>query len=152
MRVSNTAIGSMAIVFGLWVIWYAKDFPKLEEGYPGPSLFPMVLAVLFIVAGIVLIFQDVRNKSRILKFDVSDLTRTHIINIGLILAATLFYIFSSDFLGFQLTSFIVLFALMKRLRVSTAWSLIMACGVTFSIYVLFAKILLVPLPWGLWGW
>jgi putative tricarboxylic transport membrane protein len=152
MRVSNTAIGSMAIVFGLWVIWYARGFPKLEKGYPGPSLFPIVLAVLFIAAGIVLVFQDVRSKAKILKFDVSDLTRTHIINIGLILAAILFYIFASDFLGFQFTSFIVLFVLMKRLRVSIAWSLIMACGVTFCIYVLFAKILLVPLPWGLWGW
>ena len=152
MRVSNTAIGSLAIVFGIWVIWYAKDFPKLEKGYPGPSLFPMVLAVLFIAAGVVLIVQDIRSKSRILKFDVSDLTRTHLINIALILVAILFYIFVSDFLGFQFTSFIVLFALMKRLRVSNAWGLIMACGVTFGIYVLFAKILLVPLPWGLWGW
>lgn len=152
MRVSNTAIGSTAIAFGLWAIWYAKGFPKLEKGYPGPSLFPIVLAVLFICAGIYLIFEDVHKKNKILKFDVSDLTRTHVINIALILAAILFYIFVSDFLGFQFTSFIVLFALMKRLRVSTAWSLIMACGATFGIYVLFAKILLVPLPWGLWGW
>ena len=152
MRVSNTAIGCGTIVFGIWVIWYSKDFPKLEEGYPGPSLFPMVLAVLFIVAGIALIFQDVYSKNRIFKFDISDLSRTHLINITLILAAILFYIFVSDFLGFQFTSFILLVLLMKRLRVSTALSLIMAGGVTFFIYVLFAKILLVPLPWGLWGW
>lgn len=152
MRVSNTAIGSLAIVFGLWVIWYAKDFPKLEKGYPGPSLFPMVLAVLFIAAGIVLIFQDIRSRSKILKFDAGDLSRAHLINIGLILGAVLFYILLSDFLGFQLTSVIILFFLMKRLRVSNAWALTMACGVTFGIYVLFAKMLLVPLPWGLWGW
>jgi hypothetical protein len=25
-------------------------------------------------------------------------------------------------------------------------------GVTLVIYFLFAKVLLVPLPWGLWGW
>jgi len=41
---------------------------------------------------------------------------------------------------------------MKWLRVSTRWSLVMACGVTLAIYLLFAKMLLVPLPWGLWGW
>jgi putative tricarboxylic transport membrane protein len=134
------------------VIWYAKSFPKLEEGYPGPSLFPTVLAVLFIAAGVVLIFQDIRSRSNIFKFDISELTRAHLINIALILSAIIFYILVSDFLGFQFTSFIVLFALMKRLRVPTVWSLSMACGVTFGIYVLFAKILLVPLPWGLWGW
>jgi hypothetical protein len=65
MRVSNTAIGSMAIVFGIWVIWYAKGFPKLEKGYPGPSLFPIVLAGLFICAGIYLVFQDVSRQRKI---------------------------------------------------------------------------------------
>ena len=64
MRVSDTAIGVAAILFGSWVIGYARNFPKLEKGYPGPSLFPTVLAVLFIVAGIVLIFQDLRSKKR----------------------------------------------------------------------------------------
>ena len=152
MRVSNTVIGLGTVIFSIWVLLYARNFPKLEQGYPGPSLFPMVLAVLFIFAGIVLIVQDLRSGAKKLKFDISDLSRVHLINIGLILAAILFYIFVSDFLGFQITSFIILVFMMKRLRVSTFWSLIMACGVTLGIYVLFAKMLLVPLPWGLWGW
>ncbi len=152
MRVSNTVIGLGTVIFSIWVLFYASNFPKLEQGYPGPSLFPMVLAVLFIFAGIVLIVQDFLSGAKKLKFDISDLSRVHLINIGLTLAAILFYIFVSDFLGFQITSFIILVFMMKRLRVSTFWSLIMACGVTFGIYVLFAKILLVPLPWGLWGW
>lgn len=152
MRVSNTVIGLGTIIFGIWVILYARNFPKLEQGYPGPSLFPMVLAVLFIFAGIILIVQDIRSGAKKLKFDISDLSRVHLVNIALILGAILFYIFVSDFLGFQFTSVIILVVMMKRLRVSTAWSVIMACGVTFSIYILFAKILLVPLPWGLWGW
>ena len=152
MRVSNTAIGLATIVFGILVILYTQDFPKLEKGYPGPSLFPMVLAVLFIFVGIVLIFQGMRAREKPFKFDISDLSRVHLVNIGLILAAILFYIFVSDFLGFQFTSVLILVVMMKRLRVSTGWSIVMACGMTFFIYVLFAKILLVPLPWGLWGW
>ena len=152
MRVSNTVIGLGTVIFSIWVLLYASNFPKLEQGYPGPSLFPMVLAVLFIFAGITLIVQDLRSGEKKLKFDISDLSRVHLINISLTLAAILFYIFVSDVLGFQITSFIILLVLMKRLRVSTLWSFIMACGVTFSIYILFAKILLVPLPWGLWGW
>ena len=127
---------------------------KLVHGdvFRPPTAFPMVLAVLFIFAGIILIVQDLRSGEKKLKFDIRDLSRAHLINIGLTLAAILFYIFVSDVLGFQITSFSILLILMKRLRVSTSWSLIMACGVTFSIYILFAKILLVPLPWGLWGW
>jgi hypothetical protein len=36
--------------------------------------------------------------------------------------------------------------------VKTLPSIAMTVGVTLIIYLLFAKVLLVPLPWGLWGW
>lgn len=152
MRVSNTAIGAGLIVFAIAVLLYTRTFPTLERGYPGPSLFPNVLAVLFIIAGITLVAQGVRSGERIIKFDTSGITRSGLINILLVLGGIVFYIYLSDFLGFQITSFILLFGLMKWLRVSTHWSLVMACGITLAIYLLFAKMLLVPLPWGLWGW
>ncbi len=152
MRVSNTAIGVGLIVFAIAVLLYTRTFPTLERGYPGPSLFPNVLAVLFIIAGITLVAQGVRSGERIIKFDISGITRSGLINILLVLGSIVFYIYLSDFLGFQITSFILLFGLMKWLRVSTHWSLVMACGITLAIYLLFAKMLLVPLPWGLWGW
>jgi len=41
---------------------------------------------------------------------------------------------------------------MKWLKVKTLSSIVMSFGVTLVIYLLFAKVLLVPLPWGLWGW
>jgi putative tricarboxylic transport membrane protein len=152
MRVSNTAIGIGLIVFAIAVLFYTRTFPTLEKGYPGPSLFPNILAVLFIISGITLVVQGVRSGEKILRFETSGITRSGLINILLALGAIIFYIFLSDFLGFQITSFILLFGLMKWLRVSMPWSLVMACGVTLAIYVLFAKILLVALPWGLWGW
>ena len=152
MRVSNTAIGVGLIVFAIAVLLYTRTFPTLEKGYPGPSLFPNVLAVLFIIAGITLVAQGVRSGERIIKFDTSRITRSGLINILLVLGGIVFYVYLSDFLGFQITSFILLFGLMKWLRVSTHWSLVMACGITLAIYLLFAKMLLVPLPWGLWGW
>ena len=152
MRVSNTSIGLGLIVFASAVLLYTRTFPTLEKGYPGPSLFPNVLAVLFIIAGITLVAQGVRSGERIIKFDTSGITRSGLINILLVLGGIVFYIYLSDFLGFQITSFILLFGLMKWLRVSTHWSLVMACGITLAIYLLFAKMLLVPLPWGLWGW
>lgn len=152
MRVSNTSIGLGLIVFASAVLLYTRTFPTLQKGYPGPSLFPNVLAVLFIIAGITLVAQGVRSGERIIKFDTSRITRSGLINILLVLGAIVFYIYLSDFLGFQISSFILLFGLMKWLRVSTRWSLVMACGITLAIYLLFAKMLLVPLPWGLWGW
>jgi putative tricarboxylic transport membrane protein len=152
MRVSNTATGIGLIIFAIAVLLYTQTFPTLEKGYPGPSLFPNVLAVLFIVAGITLVAQGIRSGEKVLKFDSSGITSSGLVNILMILGAVIFYIYLSRFLGFQVTSFILLFGMTKWLRVSTPWSLATACVVTLAIYVLFAKILLVPLPWGLWGW
>jgi putative tricarboxylic transport membrane protein len=152
MRVSNTAIGLIQIVFGTAVFLYARTFPRLEKDMPGPALFPIVLAVLFILTGVILVIQGIRNREKLLKFDTTGLRTSGVINILVVLAVILFYIFLADFFGFQITSFVLLFILMKWLRVSIRGSLIMAFGVTLSIYFLFAKMLMVPLPWGLLGW
>ena len=152
MRVSNTVIGLIIIMFGGGVLIDTRSFPTLENGYPGPSLFPNILAVLFIIAGIVLVVQGVHSREKFLKFDTTGISQGGVANMLLVLAAIVFYIVVSDFLGFQITSFILLVVLMKWLRVSIFWSLLMSMVITEAIYILFAKILLVALPWGIFGW
>jgi putative tricarboxylic transport membrane protein len=152
MRVSNTAIGLFLIVFAAAVLWHVQNFPSLDNGYPGPALFPSVLAVLFIFCGVGLIFQGIRQRENLLKFDIGGLTLAGFLNIIFVLGAIICYIFLAEYIGFLIFSFAVLLALMKWLKVKTHSSILMALGVTFVIYLLFAKMLLVPLPWGLWGW
>ena len=152
MRVSNTAIGLFLILFSLAVIIHTQSFPSLDNGYPGPSLFPRVLAVLFILAGIGLIIQGIKKREKILKFDISAVSRVGWVNILFVLGAVVCYIFLAEAIGFLILSFVIMMVLMKWLRAKTSWSLVMSVGVTLAIYILFAKILLVPLPWGLWGW
>jgi putative tricarboxylic transport membrane protein len=152
MRVSNTAIGLFLIVFAAAVLWHVQSFPSLDNGYPGPALFPSVLAVLFILCGVGLIVQGVRQHEKLLKFDTGTLTLSGLLNIVFVLGAIVCYIFLAEYIGFLIFSFAVLVALMKWLKVKTLSSIAMAVVVTLIIYLLFAKVLLVPLPWGLWGW
>jgi len=152
MRVSNTAIGLFLIVFAAAVLWHVQSFPSLDNGYPGPALFPSVLAVLFILCGVGLIVQGVRQHEKLLKFDTGTLTLSGLLNIVFVLGAIVCYIFLAEYIGFLIFSFAVLVALMKWLKVKTLSSIAMAVVVTLVIYLLFAKVLLVPLPWGLWGW
>ncbi len=152
MRVSDTAIGLFLIIFAGAVLLHVRSFPELDNGYPGPALFPSVLAVLFIFCGIGLIIQGLRRREKVLRFDMGSVSLAGWINIAFVLGAIVCYIFFSDFLGFLIFSFLILMILMKWLKVKTLWSLVMSVGVTLAIYLLFAKVLLVPLPWGLWGW
>ena len=152
MRVSDTAIGLSLIIFACAVLVHVQSFPKLDNGYPGPALFPSVLAVLFILCGIGLIIQGFRKRENILKIDLGSVSLAGWINIAFVLGAIVCYIFFSDYIGFLIFSFVILMILMKWLKVKIILSLVMSISVTLAIYLLFAKILLVPLPWGLWGW
>ena len=152
MRVSNTAIGLFLIIFAAVVLWHVQSFPSLDNGYPGPALFPSVLAVLFILCGAGLIIQGVRQREKLLKFDTGALTLQGLLNIFFVLGTIVCYIFLAEYVGFLIFSVAVLVVLMKWLKVKTLSSIMMALSVTFVIYLLFAKVLLVPLPWGLWGW
>jgi putative tricarboxylic transport membrane protein len=152
MRVSNTAIGLVLMIFAVAVLVHVRTFPSLDNGYPGPALFPSVLAVLFIFCGIGLIIQGIRAGEKPLKFDTGTLTRRGVINILFVLAVIVCYIYLSEYIGFLILSPVLLFVICKWLGVSILRSLMLSVSVTLGIYVLFAKILLVPLPWGLWGW
>ena len=76
---------------------------------------------------------------------------TAVLNILVVLGVIVAYILVSDYVGFLFTSLILMGFLMKWLGVSWRWTIAMSILLTIGIYLLFAKMLLVPLPWGLWG-
>ena len=104
-----------------------------------------------IIAGLALFTQDFRSRRPLFEVD-RTISRLGLVNVLFVCVAILGYILFIKFLGFLIVSFIILFGLMKCLRVRTHFSLILASGSTLFTYVLFNKFLLVPLPWGLWGW
>ena len=151
MRLSNSLIGFCAIVFGLAVMMYTRGFPAQPDGLPGPEFFPNVLAGLFIVAGIGLALGSIRRGERILHAQWVGLGAAAVVNILLVLGIIVTYMLVADDVGFLLTSLILMAFLMKWLGTSWQWTILMSATVTMGIYLLFAKILMVPLPWGLWG-
>ena len=104
MRVSNTAIGVFLIIFSAVVLWHVQSFPSLDNGYPGPALFPSVLAVLFIFCGIGLIIQGIRQREKLLKFDTGTLTLSGLLNILFVLGTIVCYIFLAQSVGFLIFS------------------------------------------------
>lgn len=151
MKLSDTLLGLILAGFGGVVIYLTLGFPKMPQGFIGPSLFPRVIACLFVLCGIILFLQGVRRKQPLISTG-RQLNMSQVTNVLMMAAAVFFYIYASGFLGFILTSFIILSILMVKFGVKPVVSGTVSVLVTLSIYLLFRKFLLVPLPLGLIYW
>jgi len=75
--------------------------------------------------------------------------RGNVVNVFILVGSVVFYILFSTWLGFIPTALLIQTVLLVRLGSSLAASVIIAAISTMVIHSLFAKLLLVPLPWGL---
>ncbi len=149
MRVNDAIIGLIVILVGIIVFVHVQSFPLQEGGKPGPALFPMVLAGLFVIAGISLIIQERRRGEHAPWFErLPGLNARGIGNILITLLAIVFYILVSESIGFLLTSFIIMVCLMVLLKAEIKYAIPVAAVMTVFIYLVFHKGLLVPLPRG----
>lgn len=152
--------GGIFAVLGV-VIWvFTLQFPTLDGGHPGPSLFPRVLATLFILFGAIVFRTGWRTRVPKTPSPAEDDKGENVIITGkenyfnavfvIILIGA--FIGLSKVLGFIIVGGAVLFALMWKLRVRPMKSLIISAAVICFIYSVFAKILRVPLPHGFLWW
>jgi len=151
MRFNNVIPGGVLILFAVAVIAYANTFPRLHGQNYGPDLFPTLIGIGLLVCGGILIVQGYMQRTVIPMVDIGDWAqdRGNLVNIVLLLGSMVFYILVSDALGFIPISLLILTVLLLRFGSSWAQSILIAAITTFVIHTLFAKLLLVPLPWGI---
>tara|TARA_R110002111_G_scaffold256979_3_gene324769 strand:+ start:124166 stop:125542 length:1377 start_codon:yes stop_codon:yes gene_type:complete len=126
-------------------------FRKMSSRGTGPLVFPGLLA-----AGMCVIFVclAVQKKVPALAPDVSSDTVTSrgIVNTVLVLSCVVAYLLLAEKVGFLLTAGAILFLLLWKL--GTRWWMSVLITILFipGIYTLFAQLLRVPLPRGMFGW
>lgn len=143
------------MIFAIAEIAYTQTFPSLHGQSYGPELFPRIIGFGLMACALVLIVRGVQQKRRAgishqwietgAWFQQSRLK----INLLLVVLALLGYILFSDWLGFIITSLLILSVLLYRLGSSIPFSLLIAAVTTAILQLIFAKLLLVPLPAGL---
>ena len=81
--------GSLLIVFSFLLWFQALSFPKLENGYPGPALFPQLIACCLGMLGVYLVARSVFSKVT-LSPDSNKASRGKVLRLftGIILVAT----------------------------------------------------------------
>lgn len=143
------------MIFALAEIAYTQTFPSLFGQSYGPDLFPRLIGFGLIASGLLLIVRGVRAKRRA-GSDSRWITpgpwlqqRNLKINVSLVMLALVGYVLFSDWLGFIIISMLILSVLLYRLGSSIPQTLLIATATTAALQLIFAKLLLVPLPAGL---
>jgi putative tricarboxylic transport membrane protein len=150
MRLNDAIFGVLLIVFAIAEIAYTRTFPSLHGQAYGPDLFPILIGVGFLITGAILTLQGLAQRAAqpLVEVGAWAADRGNVVNFGLVLLALLFYIAASDWLGFILTAFVIMLVLLKSFGSGMVAALVIAALTTLGIHTLFARVLLVPLPWG----
>jgi putative tricarboxylic transport membrane protein len=150
MRLNDAIFGVLLIVFAIAEIAYTRTFPSLHGQAYGPDLFPILIGVGFLITGAILTIQGLAQRAvqPLVETGAWAADRRNVVNFALVLLALLFYIAASDWLGFILTAFIIMLVLLKSFGSGMATAVVVAALTTLAIHALFARVLLVPLPWG----
>lgn len=153
MKISDSVVGAGFVAAGALIFAGTLNYPTLEAGHPGPSLFPRILGGLMAVFGGLVSLLGLRAR------DVTDEVawlRLHknpaFINALVVLAGVLAYIFLVEHLGFLIMGALVIFTLMWRLQVRPMKAAVVAIVFNTLVHFLFAKVLRVPLPLGILWW
>jgi len=151
VKKNDIIAGGIFIILGIFIFTQTYKYPSPEKDHPGPDLFPNLLALLFIGFGLALILKSRRHflKDRT---EIEGTPPKRVSNALFVLAIVAVYVGVVNFVGFLITSSVLLFILMKRLGVTILKSAITSMVITLFINLLFSKILRVPLPYGILGW
>lgn len=118
-----------------------------DQKVPGPWFFPLVLA-----SGLVLLGFGLASTTRGEELERGAPTRQGKGVFVAVLTAVILYVVLAQGLGFLVTAALILFLLSKTLGASVRASVILAVTVSPAIYLLFSKVLRVPLPEGIISW
>jgi putative tricarboxylic transport membrane protein len=154
VKLDDTVWGALFALLGAAILWHVQGFPRIPGQNVGPALFPGVLAAAMLVCGAILIATGL--KARRSAGTASPWaaapewlrSRRHVLAFVVLVAANVLYLLAVDRLGFLLTAFVYLAALMWVLRVRLAVAVLVAFLMALAIHYAFYKLLRVPLPWG----
>lgn len=169
MRLNDAVVGIVLVLFAIAEIAYSTTFPTLHGQAYGSSLFPTIIGCCLIACGLVLIVRGLQTRrqsahsaasssplanhaaesQRWVQWDDWVRDRSRCINMLLVPGLLIVYIALSDFIGFIPLAATILTVLLYRLGSSLLFSLLIASSTTVLLQLLFARVLLVPLPSGL---
>jgi len=152
VKLDDTVWGALFALLGAAILWHVQAFPRIPGQNVGPALFPGLVATALLVCGLGLVVGGLRARRAAAGrwIEAPEWLRAprQLLAFAVLVAANVFYLLVVDRLGFLVTAFVYLVALMWVLRVRLVLLLPVAFVLTLVIHYAFYKLLRVPLPWG----
>ena len=151
MKVADTILGALFALLGVVVLWHVQSFPVIPGQKFGAALFPGVISAGLVICGLLLTARGLRRPApggRLIAFD--DWARNPVIVIRFLSVpiGLLFYVLSSDFLGFHIAASLAMLAWLLVFGMKPLPAVAVAIAFPIIMHLAFYKILRVPLPWG----
>ena len=150
MKLSDAIFGLLLLALGAVVIAVVSSYPTIPAQRVGPALFPALIALGLVIGGLLLIARGWRDRAMVpwIRFEPWVQSPRHVAGFIGVIGSVVFYIVAANWLGFLLTSLIILTVLFRLFGVALGRSIVIAAIATFVIHFAFYKLLRVPLPWG----
>lgn len=149
MKIHDSAIGAILVIFGAWIVYSASGFPQLAGQPIGPGTFPVVLGILCTLGGAVLTVSGLRRgNDPLVSLHPGWRQPGRIATAVLMIAGTALLAATFETVGFPLGGSLLLVALFLASGRSHPISLVVAVCFVFGVHLLLTRFLQVPLPAG----
>lgn len=148
MKKGNLFFAGGFSVLAILVIIQSCFYPEGREGIPGPGFFPILIATLMLTATLSLIISSLKMKPEedrpVVLASINN--KRAYITMGIMVL----YVFIMPFLGFCVTTFIMLFGMIRWLsHYKSRVCVLISAVVVALIFVIFRMVLNVSLNFGL---
>lgn len=146
MKISDRAIGFIAILAGMAIIYGTLEFRSVPGQQFGSAFFPIILGTVAICVGITQML--LAKTANLVEF--ADWMKGPLIFRGLsVVLASFLWLLASDFLGFILSTTLLIFGISLAAGGKPYIAALVGLGMTTILYIVFGSILRVPLPHGI---
>lgn len=150
MRINDAILGLLLLGLGLAIVVISGTFPESPTTNYGPGFFPKLLGYLMAGGAVVLIVGGLRELRQrpLVQLDQAWLRPRSLADVLAVPAAGFVYVLVVEALGFTLTGFLIVGALLLLYRVRPPRAATVAAAVSLSLVYVFTALLRVPLPRG----
>jgi len=149
MKISDTLSGILIGIFAVIIFVMALSFPPTPGQEFGSGLFPRLIAIGLLICSVCLVVQGWRRGDSQRWLAWPGLNVVTFLRFCMIPAALIFYFLTAEFLGFFISSGIILIVTFLVFGVKPLRGLVLTVASLLVIHFAFYNVLEVPLPWGL---